>query len=82
MGATAQAVDDTDAAPARLQGVVAALDQWHLHRAHRDGGWSVAGVVSHINVCTVIWLGDLARLRADPEGAHHAVTPLHPAARL
>jgi uncharacterized damage-inducible protein DinB len=67
MGTPGQAVADADAALARLQGIVAALNDGDLHRAHSGGGWSVAGVVSHINVCTVIWLGDLARLRADPD---------------
>jgi hypothetical protein len=37
------------------------------HPIHRDGGWTVAQVVSHINVCTLMWLGDLQRLRDDPE---------------
>jgi hypothetical protein len=65
--APARAVTEADAALARLQGILAAAGDGDLHLAHRDGGWSVAGVASHINVCTVIWLGDLARLRADPE---------------
>jgi uncharacterized damage-inducible protein DinB len=60
----AQAVDD---ALARLQGILERLQDGDLHRATRDGGWTVAQVVSHINVCTIIWLGDLQRLRDDPE---------------
>ena len=44
-----------------------AIGDGDLHRAHRDGGWTVAQVVSHINVCTLIWLGDLQRLTNDPE---------------
>jgi uncharacterized damage-inducible protein DinB len=65
--AVTKALAEAEDALARLQGVLAVLGDGDLHRAHRDGGWSVAGVVSHINLCTVIWLGDLARLRADPE---------------
>ena len=61
------AARDADAALGRLQDVVARLSDGDLHRAHRDGGWTVAQVVSHINVCTVMWLGDLQRLRDDPE---------------
>ena len=63
----ADAAQEVDAALARLQGIVERLQDGDLHRAHRDGGWTVAEVVSHINVCTVIWLGDLQRLRDDSE---------------
>lgn len=61
-----QAAAEADAALERLQGILRAIGDGDLHRAHRDGGWSVAGVVSHVNVCTPIWLGDLQRLAADP----------------
>jgi uncharacterized damage-inducible protein DinB len=64
---TAQAAADVDAALGRLQSIVERLSDGDLHRAHRDGGWTVAEVVSHINVCTIMWLGDLQRLRDDPE---------------
>jgi uncharacterized damage-inducible protein DinB len=63
----AEAAKDVDAALGRLQGIVEQLTDGDLHRAHRDGGWTVAQVISHINVCTIIWLGDLQRLRDDPE---------------
>jgi uncharacterized damage-inducible protein DinB len=63
----AEAHKEVDAALARLQGILERISDGDLHRAHRDGGWTVAQVVSHINVCTVIWLGDLQRLRDDPE---------------
>ena len=62
-----EAAKDVDAALARLQGIVERLEDGDLHRAHRDGGWTVAQVVSHINVCTLIWLGDLLRLTNDPD---------------
>ena len=44
----------------RLQEALRRLDDGDLHRAHRDGGWTVAQVISHMNVATLIWLGDLA----------------------
>lgn len=56
-----------DAALGRLIDIVGQLSDGDLHRAHFDGGWTVAQVISHINVCTLVWLGDLARIRHDPE---------------
>jgi uncharacterized damage-inducible protein DinB len=61
------AARDVDAALERLQGILRRIGDGDLHRAHRDGGWSVAGVVSHIDVCTLIWMGDLLRLTCDPD---------------
>lgn len=61
------ATTDTDTALARLHDIVGRLADGDLHLAHRDGGWSVAQVISHINVCTLIWLGDLQRLTHDPD---------------
>ena len=58
---------ELDASLARLIDIVGRLSDGDLHRAHSDGGWTVAQVISHINVCTLIWLGDLTRLRKDPE---------------
>jgi len=58
---------DLDTALDRLERGLRAIGDGDLHRAHRDGGWSVAQVISHINVCTLIWLGDLQRLTNDPE---------------
>lgn len=62
-----QALADADAALERLDSALGRITDGDLHRAHRDGGWTVAQVVSHINMCTVLWLGDLARLEHDPE---------------
>lgn len=58
---------DLDVALDRLERALNAIGNGDLHRAHRDGGWTVAHVVSHINVCTLIWLGDLQRLTNDPD---------------
>ena len=70
---TTTAPDDTDpageldAALGRLIDIVGRLSDGDLHRAHFDGGWTVAQVISHINVCTLVWLGDLSRVRHDPD---------------
>ena len=64
---TATPVAELDTALARLIDVVGRLSDGDLHRAHSDGGWTVAQVISHINVCSLIWHGDLSRLRNDPE---------------
>lgn len=58
---------EADEALHRLQDIVEGISDGDLHRAHRDGGWSVAQVISHINVCTLIWMGDLLRLERDRE---------------
>jgi len=56
-----------DAAMARLQEALRRLGDGDLHRAHRGGGWTVAQVISHMNVATILWLGDLTRLSHDPD---------------
>ena len=56
-----------DAAMGRLQEALRRLDDGDLHRAHRGGGWTVAQVISHMNVATILWLGDLTRLSHDPD---------------
>jgi hypothetical protein len=61
------AAAEVDAALGRLSDTLAGLRDGDLHRAHSDGGWSVAGVISHMNVCTLIWLGDMMRLVLDPD---------------
>ena len=61
------AAAELDDAMGHLIDVVGRLSDGDLHRAHFDGGWTVAQVVSHINVCTIMWLGDLRRLEADPD---------------
>jgi hypothetical protein len=54
-----------DAGMARLQEALRRFAEGDLHRAHRGGGWTVAQVISHMNVATILWLGDLERLRHD-----------------
>ncbi len=62
-----EALEAADAALDRLDRALAQLGDGDLHRAHFDGGWSVAQVVSHINMCALLWLGDLKRVESDPE---------------
>ncbi len=67
MTTSLDAAAEVDAALGRLSDTLAGLRDGDLHRAHSDGGWSVAGVISHMNVCTLIWLGDMMRLVLDPD---------------
>jgi uncharacterized damage-inducible protein DinB len=56
-----------DQALERLEAVLGRLEDGDLHLAHRDGGWTAAQLVSHISLSTLVWLGDMERLRQDPE---------------
>ncbi len=62
-----EAAAAVDADLARLQDVLGRLSDADLHLATPGGGWSVAQVVSHISVSTLVWLGTVERLRRDPE---------------
>ena len=61
------ALADTDAALGRLADTLSGLGDGGLHLAHRDGGWTPAQLVSHINVSVLLWTAALSRLAADPE---------------
>jgi uncharacterized damage-inducible protein DinB len=61
------ALGQADAALARLDDALAQLGDGDLHRAHSDGGWTVAQVLSHISVCATLWLGTVKRLENDAE---------------
>jgi uncharacterized damage-inducible protein DinB len=65
--AIATALTEADDRFEELDRALAALSDGDLHRAHRDGGWTVAQVVSHISMCTILWLGDLKRVENDPD---------------
>lgn len=65
--AISAALADADTALARLDDALGRIGDGDLHRAHFDGGWTVAQVVSHINMCAILWLGDLKRIEHDPE---------------
>lgn len=60
-------IADIDAGLARLQDAVGRLADGDLHRAHFGGGWTVAQVISHINVGVLVWLADVTRLQHDPD---------------
>ena len=61
------AAQTADAALDRLTGVLSRITDGELHLATPGGGWTVAQVVAHITVSTLVWLGDVERLRQDPE---------------
>lgn len=65
--AISEAVRTTDAALARLDQALAGLTDGDLHLAHRDGGWTAAQLVSHINMSVLAWTASLARVAADPD---------------
>jgi hypothetical protein len=67
MTTTVDAAAGVDADLARLVDTLAGISDGDLHRAGFGGGWTVAQVVSHISVSTLVWLGNLRRLEADPE---------------
>ena len=64
---SAEAAAKADAALDRLVSAVSRMGDGDLHRAHSSGGWSLAQVISHINLSTLVWLGDLQRLRHDAQ---------------
>jgi DinB superfamily len=64
--AVADALASTDAALGGLADVLAGLGDGALHLAHRDGGWTPAQLVSHINVSVLLWTALLSRVAHDP----------------
>lgn len=61
--ATAQA----KAALSELEALLGIIGDADLHRAEPNGGWTCAQVVSHIHLCSLLWIADLERLRLHPE---------------
>ncbi len=64
---TTDPIADIEAGVARLEDAVRGIGDGDLHRAHFGGGWTVAQVISHINMSTLVWLADLTRLQHDPD---------------
>jgi DinB family protein len=56
-----------DAALARMDDVLAPVSDGDLHLATPGGRWTVAQVITHVTVSTLVWLGDMERLRQDYE---------------
>ena len=50
-----------------LEHVLGSIGDADLHRAEPNGGWTCAQVVSHIHMCSLLWIADLERLRLHPE---------------
>ena len=65
--AISTALQEVDAALGRLADTLSGLDDGALHLAHRDGGWTPAQLVSHINMSVLVWTATLSRLAADRE---------------
>lgn len=61
------AVLSTDQAIGRLDEALAGLSDGDLHLAHRDGGWTAAQLVSHINMSVLLWTATLTRVTNDPD---------------
>jgi hypothetical protein len=65
--ALTDAAKTADVALGRLHDVLGRISDGDLHLATPGGGWTVAQVVSHITVSTLVWLGDIERRRQDPD---------------
>ena len=65
--ALSAALEETDAALGTLTETLSGLGDGALHLAHRDGGWTPAELVSHINVSVLLWTAALSRVALDPE---------------
>lgn len=50
-----------------LEQLLGTLTDADLHWAEPNGGWTCAQVVSHIHMCSLLWIADLERLRLHPE---------------
>lgn len=61
------ALQSTDDAIGRLDRTLAGLADGDLHLAHRDGGWTTAQLVSHVNMSVLLWTATLTRVTNDPE---------------
>ena len=62
-----EALRTTDEALGRLDQALAGLSDGELHLAHRDGGWTTARLVSHIDMSVLLWTATIARVQHDPQ---------------
>jgi uncharacterized damage-inducible protein DinB len=63
----ASATGQASTALSELEQLLGTLADADLHRAEPNGGWTCAQVVSHIHMCSLLWIADLERLRLHPE---------------
>lgn len=61
------ATDQATASLNELEQLLGTISDADLHRAEPNGGWTCAQVVSHIHMCSLLWIADLERLRLHPE---------------
>jgi uncharacterized damage-inducible protein DinB len=52
---------------ADLEQLLAGISDGDLHWADPNGGWTCAQVVTHMHLCSLLWIADLERLRLHPE---------------
>jgi len=50
-----------------VEDLLRTIDDGDLHLADPGGGWTGATIVSHMTLAGLLWVGDLARLQADPD---------------
>jgi uncharacterized damage-inducible protein DinB len=50
-----------------VEDLLRSIDDGDLHLADPAGGWTGATIVSHMTLAGLLWVGDIARLQADPE---------------
>ena len=50
-----------------VEDLLRSIDDADLHRAHPDGGWTGAHIVSHMTLAGILWVGDVQRLIAEPD---------------
>lgn len=62
-----RATDQATTALSELEQLLGKITDADLHRAEPNGGWTCAQVVSHIHMCSLLWIADLERLRLHPE---------------
>lgn len=65
-GALVEATAPAIEALRELQALLGRISDADLHRAHPDGGWTCAQVVSHIHLSGLLWIAALERLRHQP----------------
>lgn len=66
-GVLASVTEEATTALSELEQLLGSIGDADLHWAEPNGGWTCAQVVSHIHMCSLLWIADLERLRLHPE---------------